>query len=161
MIVVHFDVLALPATDTFIKRQPSTEGRRLWNTFFDQYKGRMVVVASEDTDLALLSEWLKREGYKPSLIHVASQFVRSGRTTRSEAVWHVSSTVGKVTWYLDSDPQGCADVVRLGIPTLLVAVPSFQRPEWHDKDSIRPWDSLVEELESQAIKKSEMTWGDE
>lgn len=160
MIVVHFDVLALPDTDGFIKRQPSSEGRRLWNTFFEVYKGRMVVVADEETDLTLLQEWLKREGFKPSMIHIASPFCRSGKTPRSEAVWYLASNIGKVTWYLDTDPECCADVVRLGIPTLLVALPAFHRPEWHEKQDLRPWDSVVDELNKQAMKKSEMSWDD-
>lgn len=161
MIVVHFDVIANPTNDSFIKRQPSIEGRRLWNAFFEVYKGRMVVIADDNTDLNLIQEWLKREGYKPSHIHIASPFGRAGRSSRSEGVLALSSSLGKVTWYLDTDPSACAEVVRLGIPTLLVAVPQIQRPEWHDKEDIRSWDSLVEELEYQAIKKSEMTWDED
>lgn len=161
MIVFHFDVLAHPETDGFIKRQPSTEGRRLWNTFFEEYKGRMVVVADEETDLTVLQEWLKREGFKPSLVHIASPFCRSGKTPRSEAVWYLSSNIGKVTWYIDADAACVSDVLRLGIPSLLVAVPSVARPEWHEKQDIRAWDSVVEEQDKQALFRSEKTWDED
>lgn len=160
MIFVHFDVLALPG-EQFIRRQPSREGRRLWNTLFDQYKGQMVVLADEATDLTLIQAWLKTEGYKPSLIHIADSFCRAGRTSRSEAVWHMHSTIGKPHWYIDTDPACCAEVLKMGIPTLLVAVPAFGRPEWHDKEDIRAWDLVVEELNAQALKKQEKAWKDD
>jgi len=159
LIIVHFDVLANEGP-SFIQRQPSIEGRRLWNALFEVYKGRVVVAATESTDLMLIQEWLKREGYKPSLIHIADPFARSGRTPRAEAVWHLASTVGRPHWYIDTDAACCADVLRLGIPSLCVAVPSVQRPEWHEKEPPRAWDDLVEEIEAQSLLKREKTWGD-
>lgn len=159
MIVIHFDVLAT-SSNKFITRQPSPEGRRLWNTFFDQYKGRMVVVADEDTDAELIKEWLKRENFKPSYVHIADSMHQSHHTARSGSVWWVNSNLGKITWYLDTDPACCADAIRMGISTLLVAVPSVIRPEWDNRPELRSWDVVVNELEAQAMRKAEKTWGD-
>lgn len=157
MIVFHLDVLATPS-DTLITRQPSPEGRRLWNAMFETYMGRTIVVADEGTDLAVLQEWLKREGFKPSLIHIHDSVTRVGRTPRSEAVWFISSNIGTIHWYIDTDAACCADALRMGISTLLVAIPHFQRPEWHDKQDMRSWDAVVDELNNQAIKRSERSW---
>jgi hypothetical protein len=41
-----------------------------------------------------------------------------------------------------------------------MAVPQFMRPEFHTPNSIRAWDTVVDELDAQALKKSERTWGD-
>lgn len=159
MILVHFDVLALPS-ETLITRQPSPEGRRLWNTLWDYYQGRIVLTVSENTDVSVLAEWLKKEGYKPSVIHPAPDFHRSESTPRADAIWQVHSSMGSVEWYIDTDADTCARAVRMGIPTLLVAIPVFQRPEWHEPEGFRGWDVVVSELEAQAIKKSERNWRD-
>lgn len=160
MIVVHFDVIASPS-ERFITRTPSPEGRRLWNTFFEMYKGRIILLADEDTDSNLMKEWLKRENFKPSLIHIADGMHLSSHTSRSGAVWWANSNIGKITWYLDVDPACCADALRMGIPTLLVAVPTVIRPEWSERPQMRAWDAVVGELEAQAIKRSEKNWGDD
>lgn len=160
MIVFHLDVLA-SQSERLITRVPSMEGRRLWNTFFDQYKGRIVLVADEGTDLEILKEWLKRERFKPSLIHVANDLHLHKHTPRAGAVWWVNSNLGKITWYIDTDPVCCAAALSMGVPSLVVAVPTVIRPEWDERPDIRPWDSLVEELDAQALRKSEREWGDE
>lgn len=160
MIVIHFDVIANPS-NTFITRTPSMEGRRLWNTFFDIYKGRIVLVADEDTDLNLLKEWLKRESFKPSIIHIADGMHLHGQNARSGAVWWVNSNVGKITWYIDTDPACCADALKMGVATLLVAIPTVIRPEWSGRPDMRPWDVLVGEMNAQAMKRSEKEWNDE
>lgn len=160
MIAMHLDVLALPS-DSLITRQPSPEGRRLWNTLFEAYKGRMVIIADYGTDEEILKQWLIRENFKASIIHVSNGFARDGYTERSESLWWVNTSIGKPIWYVDVDADSCAAAVTMGIPTLLVAIPHFQRPEWVDKPSVRPWDSVVSALEEQALRKNEMSWGDE
>lgn len=158
MIVVHFDVLA-HASESLITRQPSSEGRRLWATFWDRYQGRIVLVADAGTSTDILGEWLKKENYKPSMIQVVDEYHRDGSTPKADAVWKVQSTMGKIDWYLDIDPDTCAQTLGLGIPTLLVAIPLIPRPEWRESDTdIKSWDSVVTELEIQAVKKSERTW---
>jgi hypothetical protein len=160
MICIHMDVLAIPH-ESFIMRQPSVEGRRLWEVMFSRYKGRMVVVADHGTKLEVVQEWLKRENLKPSFIHIGSDFVRDNSTSRADAVWWVNTNMGRPIWYIDSDPDTCAAAVKMGIPTLLVAIPSFQRPEWYDSPGVRPWDSVVKEVEEQALRRNEMSWKEE
>jgi hypothetical protein len=160
VIVFHFDVIALPSSE-LITRQPSIEGRRLWSTFFESYKGHMVILADPDANLETLKEWLKVEGFKPSMIHVADTLYPDDHTARSYAVKHLSSTLGKVQWYVDSDGESCSAVLRLGIPILLSAVPQFLRPEWREPKKKRPWESITNEVAAQAIAKAERTWSDE
>lgn len=159
MIFVHFDVIANPAENVG-SRQPSPEGRRLWNALFEMYKGRMVILADDGEGVDGLPVWLKTEGFKASYIHIIDDFVRDGVSARANAVWSLMSTVGKPLWYLDTDASCCAEVLRFGVPTLLVAVPSVQRPEWHESEPVRSWDLVVEELNKQALKKAEKAWGD-
>lgn len=160
MIVVHFDVLAMPS-ESLITRQPSPEGRRLWSTFWDRYQGRIVLVADTNTPSDLLQEWLKKENYKPSMIQVADDYHRADSTEKADAVWRVQSTMGRIDWYLDTDPDTCSRTLAMGIPTLLVAVPLIPRPEWRESSfDIKSWDVVVTELETQAVKKSERSWGD-
>lgn len=157
MIVVHFDVLAQPS-ESLITRQPSVEGRRLWNTFWDRYQGRTILTCDPETPIELLKEWLTKEYYKPSLIQQADEYERSGSTPRADAVWKVQSTLGKVDFYLDTDPDTCSRTIAMGIPTLLVAVPHFIRPEWNREQTLREWTSVVNELETQASRKSMKKW---
>jgi hypothetical protein len=159
VILVHFDVLALPAA-TLATRQPSLEGRRLWNTFWDKYQGRVVLTAPHDTNEDVLSDWLKKEGFKPSIIQLAKADIVEGASPRADVVWDVQGVMGRIEWYVDTDPETIARALQMGVPSLLVAVPSFARPEWHQDETIRAWDVVVSELEQQALKKSERTWGD-
>lgn len=159
MILFHFDVLALPA-DTLATRQPSPEGRRLWNTFWDRYQGRVVLVVEDGTDTGVLADWLKKEGFKPSIIHLSKPVWPLDSTARAEAVWDIQTSMGKVDWYIDSDADTVARTLHKGIPSLLVAVPHFARPEWHENETLRSWDVVVSELDQQALKKSERSWRD-
>lgn len=159
MILIHFDVLALPS-ESLITRQPSSEGRRLWNTFWERYQGRVVLSLEYNTDEVLAGEWLKKEGYKPSIIQTAKAYSREGSTPRADVIWDTQGIMGRIDWYIDSDPETVAMSLRMGIPSLLVAVPHFSRPEWHQEESIKSWDVVVSELETQAMKKSERTWGE-
>lgn len=159
MILVHFDVLALPA-DTLPTRQPSLEGRRLWNTFWDKYQGRVILTGPHDLNEAVLGDWLKKEGYKPSIIQLAKPPIVEGRSPRADVVWDVQGVMGRIEWYVDNDADTVARALKMGIPSLLVAVPHFGRPEWHQEESIKAWDVVVSELEQQALKKSERSWRD-
>jgi hypothetical protein len=159
VIIFHFDALATKAP-TFGQRQPSMEGRRLWNSFFHKYMGRVYLVADADDDIEMVKTWLKREGYKVSAIYQTTDLVRDGSTPRAEAVWAIASALGRPHFYIDTDPETCAYAVKQGITALLMAVPQFMRPEFHTPNSIRAWDTVVDELDAQALKKSERTWGD-
>lgn len=160
MIVIHLDVLATKGTEV-LTRQPLQEGKRLWSCLFETFKGRMVVTADPGTDSEQLQEWLKREGFKASFVHIASDLHLDGRSPRSDAVWFIHANMGKVLWYIDVDGTACSEVLRMGITTLFLAIPHIVRPEWNEKAPTREWDALVEELDRQALKKSELSWREE
>lgn len=159
MILFNFDAIALPS-DTLGTRQPSTEGRRLWDTLFQKYMGRTLVVVDSQYKLELVKEWLKRENFKVSAIHQTPVMVRDGNTPASEAVWHIASAVSRPHFYIDVDPETCRIVNDQGIPTLLLTVPKYLRPEWNQPQAKRSWDVVVDEIEARAMQKSEATWGD-
>lgn len=159
MLVVHFDVLALPSEE-LATRLPSSEGRKLWSVFFERFLGRIIVLIDHDTDMAFVSEWLKRERFKASMIFQTLDVYSDRSIARAEAAWLASAQVGKLEWYLDSDPGACAEMLSRGVPTLLVAVPSVMRPEWRNPRSIRGWDDIANELEEQALRRAEKTWGE-
>jgi hypothetical protein len=160
MLVIHFDVLALPAEE-LVERLPSSEGRKLWNVLFDKYMGRIVVIIDAETDLHFAQEWLKRERFKASVIHQALDMYEDRATARSEAAWLVAAQLGRMDWYLDTDPATCAAMLAKGVPTLLVAVPSVMRPEWRSPRSVRGWDAITSEIDEQALRRAEKTWGDD
>lgn len=160
MIFIHFDVIAQQAS-SFGARPPSPEGRRLWNALFTTYQGRVALIADEGSPQEILTDWLMKEGFKPSIVHIPNGITKSGMSPKAYSVWNLSATVGKPHWYVDIDANCCAEVLRAGIPSLIVAVPLVHRPEWNEKETIRSWDSVVEELESQALKKYEMQRGEE
>jgi hypothetical protein len=110
--------------------------------------------------LELVKEWLKRENFKVSAIHQTPAMVRDGNTPASEAVWHIASAVSRPHFYIDVDPETCRIVNGQGIPTLLLTVPKYLRPEWNQPQAKRSWDVVVDEIEARAMQKSEATWGD-
>ena len=157
MLVLHFDVIALPAQSVG-ERQPSPEGRRLWNILFDQFSGSVVLIIEADSLLAEVQGWLMREGFKPSLIQIEDEPFNSGESSRANAVWKVSSGVGKVSWYFDVDPEACAQTLQKGIPSILVGIPSIIRPEWRNPKVIKGWDTLSQEISVQKARRAEQLW---
>lgn len=154
MIIVTMDVLALPAA-TLGERQPSMEGRRLWDALFQSYNGRMLVVADKRDNLEHLTVWLKRENYKPSSIDLAYDNSVEAKVERAR---HLRAVHGRVLWFLDTDPDVIRQTVRDGIPSLLVGVPYVTRPEWHYEKERRAWDDLAAEMDHQALLRSEERW---
>lgn len=124
---------------------------------FDKYMGRIMVISDEDYDRQLLTDWLKVEGYKPSLVDVLAE---PEPDLRAQKIQRLGAVFGRVQWYVDTNPTVCAHAMALGIPCLVVASPYVIRPEWSAEKEIRQWDTLVEEMESQALKAAEKTWRD-
>lgn len=159
MIIFNFNALAQPA-ETLGQRQPSPESRRLWDSFFTKYMGRIHVVVDSSLNQDLLKEWLKREGFKASSIQPTPDIVRDGSNPAADAVWRITSALGRAHFYVDSDLETCQLVVKQGIPALHLQIPTFIRPEFHTPNAIRSWDVVVDEMETKALKDAEKTWGD-
>ena len=156
MIVFNFSVLARPA-ESLSLRQPDPEGRAVWGAFFDKYMGRIILVCNEDYDRGQFTDWLKREQFKASMLDFIDT---TDPVLRAEKVHRVGSAAGRIDWYIDNDPRTCAETLKLGIPTIVVAAPYIVRPEWDTGRKIKEWGSLVDELDNQALKAAEKTWGD-
>lgn len=157
MIVITFNTLAKEGDD-LIKRQPSPEARRLWNALFAPYSGNIAIIADGIEKIQILTEWLKREGYKASIVDFTHE-------KGSEPIFHrvqaLHAVYGRIHWFIDVDPATIAKVAHEGIPTLLVTVPDTVRPEWNGANKVpKSWETLVEELDNQALARAERTWGD-
>lgn len=159
MIIVSFDVLALSSlsSEEVGARQPSPEGKRLWNSLFPTYNGRMMVFAAGVTNQEGCLQWLKREGFKASSVDVIEN---THVDTKVERIEVLHALYGRITWYIDTDPHVVAKVSRNGIPTLLVTVPHVIRPEWSEERTKKGWDAVVQEIEAQQLARAERTWGD-
>lgn len=157
MILFNFNVIARP-NESLVARQPDSEGRALWKMFHETYMGRIILIVNEGYEREHLEHWLKTEGYKPGMYEILDE---ADPELLSQKIHRVAAVFGKPSWYIDNNPAVCAKTLALGIPTLLVACPYIVRPEWTSPKEIRQWDTLVSELEAQALKAAEKTWRDE
>lgn len=154
MILINFDAIAIPGNELG-SRLPRPEMRKLWGSLNAGYNGRLAILALGITNTPLLLEWLKREGYKASTVDV---FHENHADDKVERVLAFNAAYGKINWYVDIDPIAVAKVAHIGIPTLLLTVPDIIRPEWVGDKVPKSWESLVEEIENQALAKAERTW---
>lgn len=159
MIVVTFDVLAHQG-DELGSRQPVPEARRLWGMMFSQYQGRICVLATgvDKNKTPILMEWLKRENYKAGMLDLTDETTTDAKLERVRAI---QAGVGRIDWFLDTDPSTVSRVIHEGIASLLVSIPSISRPEWTDGRVVRGWDELSREIDAQALAKAEKAWKDD
>ncbi len=158
VIVIGFDVLAHQGEELGA-RQPTKEGRTLWNMLFSMYEGRICVLAHgiEDKKTPILMEWLKREGYKAGAIDLTYE---TSPDAKLERIRSIQAGYGRIDWFVDTDPATVAKTIHEGITSLLVSIPSIPRPEWVGGRTIRGWDELSRELDAQALAKAERQWND-
>lgn len=158
MIVITLDVLAYPAEDLGA-RQPTSEGRRLWEMLFNKYMGRICVLATgvNKDKTPILLEWLKREGYKAGTVDITDE---TSPDAKLERVRSIHAGYGRLEWFIDTDPATIKRVIHDGVATLLVSVPSVPRPEWVSARTVRAWDELSEEIHAQALARAERDWHD-
>lgn len=158
MVIFGFDVLA-HAGEELGARQPTVEGRKLWNMVFPMYEGRICVLAHglEDKKTPILMEWLKRENYKAGAIDLTYE---TSPDAKLERIRSIQAGYGRIEWFVDTDPAIVARTVHEGIASLLVSIPSIPRPEWVEGRDIRGWNELTKELDAQALAKAERQWND-
>ena len=154
MILFNFSVLARPA-DSISLRQPDPQGLYIWRMMHDQSIGRICLVINEDYTKMIMEDWLKKEGIKPSFYEMLDE---SDPVLRAEKINRIGAVFGKPEWYVDNDPRTCAETLKLGMPTMLIASPYLVRPEWSNMKVIKEWNVLVEELDTQALRAAEKTW---
>jgi hypothetical protein len=156
VIVFNFNVLATPA-ETLPLRQPDPNGRAVFSMMFEKYMGRICVVSTIEYDRPVFEDWLKRERFKASSYEFIDEV---DAVLQAEKVHRIGSAFGRIDWYVDNDPRVCAETLKLGISTLVAASPYVVRPEWNGSRYIKEWGTLVDEMDSQALKAAEKTWRD-
>lgn len=156
MILFNFDVIARPA-DSLGQRQPDADGRYIWNLFHTQEMGKICLIVNDIYDKELFEVWLKRENFKAAMYEFVD-FVDP--VLKAERIHTLSGIWGRSKWYVDNDARVCAETLKRGIPTLLVASPYVIRPEWHSPKQIKSWDTLTTELDEQAMQAANRTWSD-
>lgn len=154
MIVFNFGVLARPNKSVAL-RQPDPDGMRLWRQFHESNLGRLGLVVDEEYEQEHLEHWLRLHGVKAA-IH--QTLYTDDPVAKADKVHLLMASVGKIEWYLDSDPLACKETLARGIPTILVVSPYVVRPEWHDTKPARAWDELVAEVDRQQTLWAERDW---
>lgn len=154
MILFNFNVLARPG-EVLAARQPDPDGRAIWSMLFEKFSGRICVISNVEYDRMQFEEWLKIEQFKASVYEFVDQV---DPVLKAERVHTIGASIGRINWYVDNDPRVCAETLKLGIPTLVVASPYIVRPEWGSGRQVKEWDSLVDEMDSQALKAAEKSW---
>ncbi len=157
MLIVTFDVLAYPTTDKSMSigaRQPAHESRKLWHALYNQYHGNLIIMATGTTRTDLIEGWAKLEGYKYAHIDVIESTKPEDIRDR---VRDFNAIYGKIHWFVDSNPRTVKLVMEDAIPSLLVGLPAFVRPEWRENKQREHqlWDDLVREIEVQTIYRAE------
>ena len=158
MIVLTLDVLAHPGEELGA-RQPTLEGRKLWNMFFNMYQGRICLLAPgvDTKQTTILMEWMKRENYKAGSLDLCRE---TSADAKLERIRSIQAGIGRINWFIDTDPSTVAKVIHEGIPTIVVSAPSIPRPEWVKQRDIRGWEQISQELATQALARAERTWED-
>lgn len=154
MILFNFSVLARPA-DEIALRQPDPQGLYIWRMMHNQSVGRICLIVNEDYSKLIIEDWLKKEGIKPSFYEMLDE---PDPFLRAEKIHRIGAVFGKPEWYVDNDPRTCAETLKLGIPTLLIASPYLALQSWSNMKVIKEWNVLVEELDVQALKAAEKSW---
>jgi hypothetical protein len=127
---------------------------------FSQYQGRICVLATgvDKNKTPILMEWLKRENYKAGMLDLTDE---TNTDAKLERVRAIQAGVGRIDWFLDTDPSTVSRVIHEGLASLLVSIPSISRPEWTDGRVVRGWDELSREIDAQALAKAEKAWKDD
>lgn len=159
MIVLSFDVLAFPGPELGA-RVPDPDGMKLWRMFHAQNRGAVGLVYKDDLyderKKEIFEEWLKRESVKASFYEAVGTDI----TIQEAKIHHLSTLYGRADWYVDSDVTLCTNLVKRGVRCFVYANPQIIMPEWHESRSVRPWESLMNEMDRQAEMLSERAWGE-
>ena len=154
MILFNFSVIAKPGQHLG-ERQPDSHGMGIWRMFHENTIGRICLIINEEYQKPVLEDWLKVERIKPAFYEM---FEEPSANLKAERIHRIGAVFGKPEWYIDNDPITCSETLKLGIPTILVASPYIVRPEWSGERVIKSWDTLVQEMDEQALKAANKTW---
>jgi hypothetical protein len=136
---------ALVALEGILKTEtgdPIPEGIKLYRILAQHYR----VIITSDMSWQQTDHWLRSNlivGYGEIY---DDRYFFEGQDLRSRHL-AIARAAGRVDLFIDVDADRCAEAAAMGITTLLFAHPTFIRTE----RGIRPWETLVDEVERQRL----------
>jgi len=136
---------ALVALEGVLKTEtgdPIPEGIKLYRILAQHYR----VIITSDMSWQQTDHWLRSNlivGYGEIY---DDRYFFEGQDLRSRHL-AIARAAGRVDLFIDVDADRCAEAAAMGITTLLFAHPTFIRTE----RGIRPWETLVDEVERQRL----------
>jgi hypothetical protein len=156
MIVVTFDALAYDRTEEGqlpAARQPIQDSQRIYEALYARFSGRIIILGDSTVPHAMLEAWAKREGYKFAHVELAKGTKPEDFRDR---VRDINAVYGKIDWFVDTNPETVKLVMQDAIPSLLICLPNFVRPEWRDNAprERKVWTELTREIEVQSLYRN-------
>jgi len=156
MLIFTFDALAYENIDKGAlagARQPIPDTRRMYEAMYERYSGRIIIMGDSTIKIDMLDQWAKREGLKFASVDVAQG---KGPKAVRDRVRDLNAVYGKIEWFVDTNPETITLVMQDAIPSILLCLPNFVRPEWRDGKprEKRVWDDLTKEIEVQSLYRS-------
>ena len=131
---------------------------RLWKALHEQNLGRIALVIDDRVPVDQLENWLKLYNIRAAMYEILDS---RDPVIKGEKVHRMLGSMGRPNdWYIDVDADTAAQTLARGIPTILLAVPYVVRPEWAAARTNRPWGTLVDEIDKQAIMRAERDWNE-
>lgn len=142
-IVAVEGVLADQASGPFAASRPIDNGVKLVRSL--EQMGFRIVFLAEGEQLAIVQNWLQ-----VNLMLLQTPQVVVDMSAAETITW-VRSVGYDLTYYIDANPEVCAEAIRSGVTTLVFANPSYARPEFlpDAKRTIKPWSVLEQEIIAQ------------
>ena len=156
MVIVTFDALAYDRTEEGqlpAARQPIPDTQRVYEAMYARFSGRIIVLGDSSIPVAMLDQWVKREGYKVSHVEVARGDKPEDIRNR---VRDLNAAYGKIDWFIDVNPETVKLVMQDAIPSMLLCIPNFVRPEWRANSprERKVWSDLTREIEVQSLYRN-------
>lgn len=133
--------------DSFAASKLISAGAVLYHSLKQTTK---IVLYCDEPDGEKVSYWLKAHGFRDHLDTLYSLEPVDRILGRSELIER-TRRMGSLDLLIEADPALGAKALSLGVPTLLLTVPTYTRPEFYP-DAERtplPWGDLVGELDRQ------------
>ena len=126
-------------------------GTQMYHALATQFR---VVIDSVHDDINEIEHWLQVNALKRHtlILHRAPEMIDLEEAqVRSVHLIEWRSQGFDVALYVTTDPVVAAHMMRMGVPTLLLAHPQFSRPEYRPdhEHELRRWDDIEDEITTQ------------
>ncbi|MDJ0463197.1 hypothetical protein [Streptomyces sp. H27-C3] len=138
-------------------RNPTTDGviplgGTLYHALTAQHS---LYLLSDELDYLRTQNWLRLNSLTRHMRVIQPRRPNDWRTAtqlRLDAIGYLTGTGTKVDLIIEPDPAITAELLGLGHPVATLSLPHFAKPQWRPDytQSPRPWDALVDEVETQA-----------